>query len=145
MSPESIPPPLPSSPPPFMPPEPPPPPMKPEMVQVVIDKVQQKTGLFSKQTYRMLVSNTRLIFVVQTKNNADYMRQDPNLSLAENPANFAIPIDQVQAIEIYRGDFDESAPDSMVIKTLSDKMTFLIHDAYRVGQNLKKVLGNLVK
>lgn len=145
MNPESAPPPLPSTPPPFMPPEPPPPPLTPEIVQLVIDKVQQKTGLFSKQSYRMLVTDLRLIFVLQVKNNMDYSRQDPNLSLAENPANFAIPLDQVLAIEVYRGDFEDSSPDSMTIKTMSDKLTFLINDSYRVGQNLKKVLGNIVK
>ena len=145
MSPESMPPPLPSAPPPYIPPDPPPPPMKPEIVQVVIEKVQQKTGVFSKQTYRMVVTDTRLIFVLQVKNNVDYALQDPNLSLAENPANFAIPLDQVKAIEVYRAGFEDSSPDSMTVKTLSDKMTFLINDAYRVSQNLKKVLGSLVK
>lgn len=145
MSSETTPPPLPSVPQSYTPPAPLPPPLKPEIVQVVIDKVQQKTGLFSKQTYRMLVTDIRLIFVLQVKNSKDYTHQDPNLSLAENPSNFAIPLEQVQAIEVYRGDFEDSSPDSMTIKTLSDKMTFLISDAYRVSQNLKKVLGNLVK
>ncbi|MBA3072396.1 MAG: hypothetical protein FP831_02270 [Anaerolineae bacterium] len=145
MCPESTPPPLPSAPPPFRPPDPPPPPLKPEVVQVVIDKVQQKTGVFSKVTFRMVVTDLRLIFVLQTKNNIDYMRQDPNLSLTENPANFTVALDQVQAIEIYRCDFEDNSPDTMIIKTLSDKMTYLINDAYRVSQNLKKVLGSLVK
>ncbi len=145
MSPESTPPPLPPPPPPFKPPDPTPPPMKPEIVQVVIDKVQQKTGIFSKQAYRMVVTDLRLIFVLQMKNNVDYMRQDPNLSLAENPANFAIPLEQVRTIEVYRAGFEDSSPDSMTVKTLSDKMTFLINDAYRVSQNLKKVLGNIVR
>ncbi|MHB8088863.1 MAG: hypothetical protein ACYDH2_11525 [Anaerolineaceae bacterium] len=145
MSPESTPPPLPSSPPPFIPPDPPPPPLKPEIVQLVIEKVQQKTGIFSKQTFNMVVTDLRLIFVLQIKNNVDYLHQDPNLSLAENPANFGIALDQVQAIEVYRAGFEDNSPDSMIIKTKSDKTTFLINDAYRVSQNLKKVLGNLVK
>jgi hypothetical protein len=137
-----VPPPLPSAPPPFTPP---PPPAQSESILTVIDKVSQKTGIFSKQTYRMLVTNSRLIFVLQVKNNVDYARQDANLSLAENPANFTIPLDQVQAIEVYRGDFEDSSPDTMTVKTLSDKLNFLINDAYRVSQNLKKVLGKLVK
>ncbi|MDP3720992.1 MAG: hypothetical protein Q8R09_00915 [Anaerolineaceae bacterium] len=111
----------------------------------MIDKVQQKTGVFSKVTFRMVVTDLRLIFMLQTKNNIDYMRQDPNLSLTENPANFTIALDQVQAIEIYRSDFEDNSPDNMIIKTLSDKMTFQINDAYRVSQNLKKVLGSLVR
>jgi len=142
MSPESVPPPLPPTPPPIMPP---PPPTQAENVLMVIDKVSQKTSLFSKQSYRMLVTNTRLIFVLQVKNNVDYARQDASLSLAENPANFAIPLDQLQGIVVYHTAFEDSSPDSMEVKTLSNKMTFLINDAYRVGQNLKKVLGNLVK
>ncbi|PKO00058.1 MAG: hypothetical protein CVU42_04770 [Chloroflexi bacterium HGW-Chloroflexi-4] len=145
MSLENTPPPLPSSPPPYKPPDLPPSPLKPEIVQVVIDKVQQKTGMFSKQSYKMIVTDLRLIFALQAKNNIDYMHQDPNLSLSENPTNFAISLDQVQAIEVYRAGFEDSSPDSMVIKTLSEKISFQINDAYRVGQNLKKILGSIVK
>lgn len=145
MSPESTPPPMPSVPPPFIPPNPPPPPMQPEIVSLVIDKVQQKTGMFSKVVYRLLVTSTRLIFCLQQNNGVDYQKQDPNLSLSENPANFAIPISELQQIEMYHGDFESNAPDSMTVKTFNNKMTFQIPDAYRVGQNLKKVLGNLVK
>ncbi len=145
MSPESTPPPLPSAPSPFKPPDLPPPPLKPEIVQIVVDKIQQKTSLFSKQSFRMIVTDSHLLFVVQSKNNVDYVRQDPNLSLAENPANFGIPLDQVQVIEVYRGDFEGGSPDSMTIKTRTDKLVYQINDAYRVSQNLKKVLGNLVK
>ncbi len=141
MSPEITPPPLPISPPPFMPS----PPVQTERVLTIIEKVSQKTGIFSKQTYRMIVTNTRLIFVQQVKNNTDYAQQDPNLSLAENPANFALPLEQVQLIEVYRGDFEDSSPDTMTIKTASNKLNYLINDAYRVSQNLKKVLGNIVK
>ncbi len=144
MSPQNTPPPLPSNPPPFIP-DVPPPPANPEIVSLVVDRVQQKTGVFSRQTWRMLVTNMRLIFVIDSRTNEEYMRQDPSLSLAENPSNFALPLDEVQVIEVYRGDFESSAPDSMVVKTFSDKMTFLIKDAYRTGQNLKKVLGNKVK
>jgi len=144
MSPQNTPPPLAMNPPPFVPPVPPPP-VNSEIVSLVVDKVEQKTGIFSKQTWKMLVTNTRLIFVLDNKTKTDYTRQDPSLSLAENPANFALPLEEVQAIEVYRGDFDSGAPDSMVVKTFSDKMTFLIKDAYRTGQNLKKVLGNKVK
>jgi hypothetical protein len=145
MSPETTPPPMPSTPPPFMPPNLPPPPMQPEMVSLVIEKVQQKTGLFSKVVYRMLVTSTRLIFALQENNGVDYMHQDPNLSLAENPANFAIPLGELQQIEIYHGDFESNSPDTMTAKTMSNKMTFQIADAYRVGQNLKKMLGKKIK
>ena len=93
----------------------------------------------------MLVTNMRLIFCLQEKNGVDYTRQDPNLSLAENPANFAIPLEQLQVIEVYNGDFESNSPDSMTIKTMTGKMTFQIADAYRMRQNLKKVLGNMVK
>ena len=142
MSPESTPPPLPSTLPPFIPPTAA---TQSENVLTVVEKVSQKTGIFSKQTYRMVVTNARLIFVVQVKNNVDYAHQDPNLSLAENPVNFAVPLDEVKVIEVYHGDFESNSPDSMTIKTLSGKMEFLISDAFRVSQNLKKVLGNLVK
>jgi hypothetical protein len=145
MSPETTPPPLPTTPSPFIPPPPPPPPMQPEMVSLVVDKVYQKTGLFSKQAYRMLVTNTRLIFVLQVNNKLDYLRQDPNLSLAENPANFAISLEQLQVIEVYNGDFESNSLDTMIVKTSSAKMGFEIQDAYRMRQNLKKLLGNKVK
>jgi hypothetical protein len=134
---------MPPTPPPFMPPVPPT--MQSEMVRLVVEKVNQKTGMFSKQTYRMLVTDSRLIFALQVNNGVDYMRQDPNLTLAENPANFAIPLDQLQVIEVYHSTFEDNTPDSMTVKTLSAKMTFNIYDALRIGQNLKKVLGNKVK
>lgn len=145
MSPESIPPPIPSAPPPFMPPNPPPPPMQPEIVRLVIEKVLQKTGLLSKQAFRVLVTDKRLIFVLQVNNTVNYLLQDPNLSLAENPANFAISLMELQKIEVYQGDFESNSPDSMKVITTANKMIFQISDAYRVSQNLKKVLGDKVK
>ena len=144
MNPQSTPSQLPETPLPFIP-NIPPLPLKPETVQLVIDNLQKQTGVFSKQTWRMLVTDVRLIFIMQVKNNVDYIRQDPNLSLAENPNNFAVPLEELQIIEIYRGDFDSNSTDSMLVKTLSDKLTFLIKDAYRTGQNLKKIVGNKVK
>lgn len=116
-----------------------------ETTRLLVEKIQQKTGVFSKQAWRMLVTDMRLIFIMQVNNNVDYMHQNPDLSLAENPANFDIPLNYLQCIEIYKGDFESSSPDTMVVKTLSDKMTFMINDAYRVGQNLKKILGSKVK
>ena len=121
------------------------PPMMPESVRLVIDKVQQKTGVFSKQTYFMLVTDSRLIFALMTKNAVDYMRQDPNLTLTETQGNFAIPLTELQRIEVYHGDFESNSPDTMVIKTLSGKWTYMIPDAFRVGKNLKSVLGDKVK
>jgi hypothetical protein len=144
MSPSNTPPPMPI-PPPFRPPTPPAPPMKPEFVLAVIDKVQQKTGVFSKQTFRLVVTDVRLIFALQLNSTVDYMRQAPDLTLAENPANFEIPLDQLQVLEVYKGNFDDNAPDTMVVKTLSNKMTFIISNSYSVSSQLKKVLGNKVK
>ena len=142
MSSDSVPPPLPPA---FIPPAPPPPPLQPEQVRLVLKKIIHKTGLFSKQAFRLLLTDQRLIFVVETKNNIDYSHQDPNISLAENPGNFSIPVNSINKIEIYHGDFESNSPDSLVIKSSSSKMTFEIQDAYRVSQSLKQVLGNLVK
>jgi hypothetical protein len=144
MSLPNMPPPLPGQTPPPIAGGPPPAPTQ-ETPKIIIDKLQQKTGVFSKQAWQMLVTDARLIFIMQQKSHVDYMRQDPNLSLAENPANFDVPLDYLQGIEIYKGDFESNSPDTMVVKTLSDKMTFMINDAYRVGQNLKKILGSKVK
>ncbi len=142
MSPENVPPPIPPIPP-SMPPAIPP--MQSEQTRLVVNKISQKTGIFSKQGYLLLVTDKRLIFMIDNKTNINYMQQDPNLSLAENPANFAIPLESLERIEIYPGDYESNSPDSMVVKTAQTKMTFQIYDAYRVDQNLKQVLGSKVK
>jgi hypothetical protein len=136
MSPIATPPPLPNV---------PPSPISGEPVKLVLDNLQQKTGMFSKQSWRMIVTDSRLIFAQQVKNYVDYLRQNPDASLAENPTNFSVSLDDVIVIEIYHGDFESNSPDSMEIKTNSGKMSFQIKDAYRATQNLKPVLGNKVK
>jgi hypothetical protein len=140
----TIPPPLPpSTPPGFIPPPPPPPPAQPEIVRLVLENVDQKTGTFSKQSFRLLITNQRLIFAVQLKNNVDYIRKDPALTLVENPANFAIPLDQVIKIETYSAGLDDSSPDYMIVITAGQKLRFNIKNYYQVQKRLKEVLGKL--
>ena len=97
LPPSTPPPPTPPSPTPpgFIPPPMPPAPHKPEIVQAVMENLEQKTGVFSKQTYRLVITDKRLIFTLQMKNSVDYQRQAPDLTLAENPANFAIRLEQL--------------------------------------------------
>ncbi|MCX6056446.1 MAG: hypothetical protein NTZ74_16345 [Chloroflexi bacterium] len=118
---------------------------QPERVEVVIEKIQQKTGLFSKLTFCLVITDLRLIFALQGKNKIDYMHQDPEITRNENPANFAITRDQLQVIEVYKGDFDDNFPDSIIVKTLSEKLNFTISNYFSVNNQLKKALGNKVK
>ena len=114
----NLPPPLPSSiPPAFIPPPPPPPPQQPELIRTVLENLDQKTGVFSKQTYRLVITDKRLIFALQMKNGVDYTRQAPDLTLAENPANFAIPLEQLIKIETYSAGMDDNTPDYMIVIT----------------------------
>ena len=148
----TIPPPLPPSIPPasppsptlpgFIPPPPPPAPQRPEMVRAVLENLDQKTGVFSKQTYRLVITDIRLIFTLQLKNGVDYQSQAPDLTLAENPANFAIPMEQLIKIETYSAGMDDSSPDYMIVITAAQKMRFNIKNYYKVQKQLKEVLGN---
>lgn len=139
----STPPPPPSpTPPGFVPPPTPPAPQQPEMVRAILENLDQKTGVFSKQTYRLVITDKRLIFALQVKNGIDYLQQSPDLTLAENPANFAIPLDQLIKIETYSAGMDDNSPDYMIVITTAQKMRFNIKNYYKVQKQLKEILGN---
>ena len=140
----NLPPPLPpSSPPPgFMPPPPPPTLQQPEIIKLMLENLDQKTGVFSKQTFRLLITDRRLIFVLQQKNGIDYLKRDPALSLAENPANFEIPLQQLVKIETYSAGMDDSSPDYMIVISDTQKLRFNIKNYYKVQRQLKAILGN---
>ena len=141
--PPSTPPPPPSpTPPGFVPPPTPPAPQQPEMVRAILENLDQKTGVFSKQTYRLVITDKRLIFALQVKNGIDYLQQSPDLTLAENPANFAIPLDQLIKIETYSAGMDDNSPDYMIVITTAQKMRFNIKNYYKVQKQLKEILGN---
>jgi hypothetical protein len=141
------PPPLPPSipspvPPGFIPPPPPPPPQKPELVKLVIENLDQKIGVLSKKIYRLVITDCRLIFAIQQKTGIDYLKRDPALTLAENPANFAIPLEDLIKIETYSAGMDDTAPDYMIVITSGQKMRFNIKNYYKVQKQLKDVLGS---
>ena len=107
----------------------------------MLEKIARKTGLFSKVTYRLVVTNRRLIFAMQEKTNVDFMRQSPDTTLAQNPLNFAIPLDEVRKINTYQAGMDDSSPDTMEVLTNSDKLKFEISNYYKVQKQLKEVLS----
>jgi len=141
----NIPPPLPpSTPPAFIPPPTPVPPSQPETVRLVLEKVHRKTGLFSRVTYRLVVTDRRLIFALQEKTNIDFMRQSPDITLAQNPVNFAIPLENVRNIATYQADFESSEPDTMEVITTTEQLKFFISNYYKVQKQLKEALGAIV-
>jgi hypothetical protein len=141
----NLPPPLPPSiPPAYIPPPTPVPLSQPETVLLVLEKVHRKTGLFSRLTYRLVVTDRRLIFALQEKTSVDLMRQSPNITLAQNPLNFAISLDEVRKINTYQAGMDDSSPDTMEMLTISDKLKFEISNYYKVQKQLKEVLGAMV-
>jgi hypothetical protein len=141
----AIPPPLPpSTPPPAFTPPPPPAQAPGEVVRLVLEKIARKTGLFSKVTYRLVVTDKRLIFTLQDKNNADLLKLAPDLILAQNPQNFAFPLDEVRKINTYQAGMDDSSPDTMEVLTNSDKLKFEISNYYKVQKQLKELLGTKV-
>jgi len=137
----NIPPPLPPSVPPgFIPPPPPPHPQG-EVVRLVLEKVHRKTRLFSKVTYRLVVTDRRLIFALQEKTNVDFMSQSPDITLAQNPLNFAIPLENVRKIATYQADFESNEPDTMEVITTTEQLKFFISNYYKVQKQLKEALG----
>jgi hypothetical protein len=137
--PPTIPPPAPPG---FIPPPPPPPPQKPELVRLVLDNLDQKTGVFSKQTYRLVITDRRVVFAIQQKTGINYLKRDPALTLAENPANFAIPLEELIKIETYSAGMDDTSPDYMIVITPGQKLRFNFKNYYKVLKQLKEVLGN---
>ena len=141
----NIPPPLPpSTPPPAVPPAFTPqsiPPAQGEIVRLVLEKIHRKTGLFSKVTYRLVVTDRRLIFAIQDKTGVDLMRQSPDMTLAQNPLNFGLPLDEVRKINTYHAGMDDNFPDSMEVLTHSDKLKFEISNYFKVQKQLKDILG----
>lgn len=82
---------------------------------------------------------------MSTRYGDKYMGMTPPLILSENPDNFAINHDQVVKISVFHGDFEDNTPDSMEIKTVTEKHKFTISNAYNVEKQLKQVLGSKVK
>lgn len=139
----NLPPPLPpSTPPPFVPPSLPPAPAQPEIFRALIENIDQKTGAFSKKSFRLVITDRRLVFALQQKNGVDYLLQDPALTLAENPENFAVPMEQLVKVETYPAGMDDNTPDYMIVITAAQKMRFNIRNYYKVQKQLKEVLGN---
>ena len=81
---------------------------------------------------------------MSTRSGEKYLGMSPDLILAENPQNFAIDLEDVLKISIYHGDFEDNSPDSMEIKTKSQKLKFNISNYYNVEKQLKAVLGSKV-
>lgn len=73
-----------------------------------------------------------------------YVGMPPHLILVENPQNFAISINDVVKISTFTGDSEDNTPDTMEIKTTTQKMKFVISNAYSVEKQLKAVLGSKV-
>ena len=149
----NIPPPLPTATPPplnpppanlsgFIPPPPPPPPQRPEFVLGMLENFDQKTGIFSKLTYRLVITDLRLIFALQQKTGYDYLHKDPSLTLSENPVNFEIPLDQLVKIETYPSGLDNTSPDYCIVITTTQKMRFDIKNYYKVQKTLIELLGS---
>jgi hypothetical protein len=110
-------------------------------VRLVLENLDQKTGMFSKQTYRLVITDRRLIFAIQQKTGFDYLRRDPALTLAESPVNFVIPLEDLIKIETYSAGMDDNSPDYMIVITPGQKMRFDIKNYYKVQKQLKEVLG----
>ncbi len=143
----------------------------------VVGMVTRKTGVFSSELYHMVITDKRLVFALQTKQDqADdvkkarekakqegrnllgqigaqmatrsgekYMGASPELILVENPQNFAISHDEIVKVIVFHGDFEENSPDSIEIRTTTQKMKFTVSNAYGVEKQLKAVLGARVR
>jgi len=56
-----------------------------------------------------------------------------------------VDLSQVVKVSVFHGDSEDNSPDSMEIKTTSEKMKFIISNAFGVEKQLKQVLGAKVK
>ncbi len=108
--------------------------MQSEDVKKAKDEVKQKGGNFLKQIGAQM----------STRFGDKYIGASPDLILAENPQNFAIDLNQVVKVSTHHGDFEDNSPDTMEIKTTTQKLKFNISTHSSVDKQLKEVLGSKV-
>ncbi len=82
---------------------------------------------------------------MSTRTGEKYIRVAPDSILSENLKNFSIDLGQVVKVSVFHGDSEDNTPDSLEIKTSTEKMKFTISNAYAVEKQLKQVLGSKVK
>ncbi len=82
---------------------------------------------------------------MSTRTGEKYMGVAPESILSENPKNFTVDLSQVVKVSVFHGDSEDNTPDSLEIKTSTDKMKFTISNAYAVEKQLKQMLGSKVK
>lgn len=109
--------------------------MQTEDVKKAKDEAKQKGGNFLKQIGAQM----------STRYGDKYMGASPDLILAENPQNFTIDLNQVVKVSTFHGDFEDNSPDTLEIKTTTQKLKFNISNHYSVDKQLKEVLGSKVR
>ena len=82
---------------------------------------------------------------MSTRTGEKYLGVAPDSILSENPKNFTVDLGQVVKVSVFHGDSEDNTPDSLEIKTSTEKMKFTISNAYSVEKQLKQVLGSKVK
>jgi hypothetical protein len=111
-----------------------------EMIKLDVQNARAQAKLEGKNVFGQIGAQ------MATRSGDKYLSSSPDQILMENPNNFMIPLSVLKVIETYSGGFGEdNAPDTMVIKTLSDKITFVVGNAMVVHRELKAVLGDRVK
>lgn len=108
--------------------------MQSEDVKKAKDEAKQKGGNFLKQIGAQM----------STRSGDKYMGTSPDQILMENPKNFAVDLNQVVKVSTFHGDFEDNSPDSLEIKTTTQKLKFNISNYYSVDKQLKEALGSKV-
>lgn len=146
-----------------------------ERVLDVIGSISQRKGFMgtSATLYHLVLTGERMIFALQTpemqkrdaaaaqgsargffgkigagmssRKGEKYLALAPAAILSEVEGNFAIPYADLTRVEIYPGDFEDNAPDTMKILTTTGKHEFQIQNHFQVKKQLQAVLGNKVK
>ena len=110
-----------------------------EMQMNDVNQARQEAKLQGKNFFGQIGAQ------MSTRTGEKYMGVAPESILAENPKNFSVDLNQVVKVSVFHGDSEDNSPDSMEIKTTSEKMKFIISNAYGVEKQLKQVLGAKVK
>lgn len=144
-----------------------------ERVLDVIGSISQRKGIMGSTVYHLVLTTERMLFALQTsemqkqdaaaargsakgffskigagttsRKGEKYLAIAPAAILNEVEGNFAIPYADLVKVEIYPGDFEDNAPDTMKIITTTGKHDFQIQNHFQVKKQLQAVLGNKVK
>jgi len=128
--------------------------MESEQIVGIIPDLKHKKGLLKYESCNVIVTDSRLIVAVMTKQARKALGETPleqtyrgmttDAILAETPGNLAIPTDEIKRIRVEQGsggDIEVSGgPDRLIVKTTTGKHLFTFGSKSILAKQAKAIL-----